>query len=388
MYCTECGKKIEDNLKYCPYCCSKNEEYTSSETNDIKTKTEKQDHRFPKTLKSRIWIIIGIVLGFILLIVSILCIRRGVAQNKVDDIIGEWYYFENWDSEKRPAASYIILNEDYTAQLGRGYTLTDDCICMDGNWELLEKGDVYKIRLTGIVSNIDGEPIIRDYSEIIEIKLSNDSLKIKKNDCEMQVWFYNAKYEKNVDFYTWVSRDRNNYEFDFAEDALYEYFNTKFESTDKRWLVDVTHDGHNDMVVVDFKDEDGSKIIGYVFSIGKKGILRNIHSLEGSSFHMGGYFSWYIKEARTGYILARSTPSYSTPASYGNEAFYEYYLDEDGNEHIIYEIYSVNFNDYTPDEKTLDYDEFDNARNRILKEFYTLYHGASRGNDDSTKGLF
>lgn len=168
---------------------------------------------------------------------------------------------------------------------------------------------------------------------------------------------------------------------------LYEaYFCENFLATDRACLVDVTHDGIDEMLVIQFSDEVGTYIYGYVYSVDEKGDVKRIYSTTGSNYNIGGYFQWFIKETTDGFILAREEGHWST--GLGELYYYEYYLNQDGTINIL-DSAQVSSLDYNSVEDSMAACGLFNALVEKKKsDFYTLYSAPAGDNDPDTLGSY
>ena len=103
------------------------------------------------------------------------------------------------------------------------------------------------------------------------------------------------------------------------------FFYDNYSDKDIVFLADVTHDGTDDMIVINqigFEDYSG-----HVYTL-SSGDIKEIYTKTGGLSHAGGIFNWYVIERDNGWNLAEEY--FGMWQGMGNVAFDEYYLSEYG----------------------------------------------------------
>lgn len=125
--------------------------------------------------------------------------------------------------------------------------------------------------------------------------------------------------------------------------AYKNYFYDYFKESDYAYLADVTHDGVEDMLVVQKSSENECRLYAWIFTIEDNGTIKEIYQERTGVDHASGFFNWFIKTGDDGTAnLGREY--YGLWHSYGAEIFVESYFDNEGNEYPIEQI-EVNSDD-------------------------------------------
>ncbi len=161
-----------------------------------------------------------------------------------------------------------------------------------------------------------------------------------------------------------------------------EFFNGNYRESDIVYLADVTHDGMEDMLVVHFSDAEGSTITGTVYTV-ENGLVVPVYSNSGSSFHVGGFYGWYLipVEGTSYYNLCEET--FGMWQGFGVLTFEEYSLDNQGNRTSV-ELLKLdseeegNHNEWgmVTDEA---WNRYVTQLNAKLAKCYDIYHSSSEG---------
>lgn len=117
-----------------------------------------------------------------------------------------------------------------------------------------------------------------------------------------------------------------------VEDAYGQYkqfFYNNYADTDIVYLADVTHDGVEDMVVVNFSDEYRSVVYGHVYTI-RNGVVTEIYSKQGSDYHAGGFFAWYLVPVPDSDYWNLASESFGMWQGVGSVTYSEYILTNEG----------------------------------------------------------
>lgn len=98
MYCEKCGKQINDDAKFCPYCGAT----LKKEKKTLDTGVQKADHRSLKNRKPLLVIVIAGIIAGLFLIHGALGNKDHSTVEKDDEwadkvVQTEWYTFENAD---------------------------------------------------------------------------------------------------------------------------------------------------------------------------------------------------------------------------------------------------------------------------------------------------
>ncbi len=166
------------------------------------------------------------------------------------------------------------------------------------------------------------------------------------------------------------------------------FFYASFLKTDLACVVDITHDGIDDLIVVHFCDEPEGAVNGYVYTLDSTGEINLIYTKTGSHFHYGagGFFDWYIGETESGYILASEEGFWSTGV--GELTFHEYYLTQNGEVCDVSTI-SIASGDYENYEDVGPAFEYYAGRKAEKKsKLYTIYSATAYGTDPDTLGSY
>lgn len=125
--------------------------------------------------------------------------------------------------------------------------------------------------------------------------------------------------------------------------AYKNYFYDHFKESDYVYLADVTHDGVEDMLVVQKSSENEGCLYAWIFTIEDNGTIKEIYQERTGVDHASGFFNWFIKTSDDGTAnLGRE--HYGLWQGYGAEIFVESYFDNEGNEYHIKQI-EVNSDD-------------------------------------------
>ena len=125
-----------------------------------------------------------------------------------DDLIGDWYYYQDTEYEYTDLISRLTFYEDGSARLLLGYYATDMIYAFDGGWELLSgDGGSFLIRLDGMAGYQSvGETDVAPYTADIRITLNENLLLIENVSTEDAYWLDNCWHEKDLDYYVWLDR--------------------------------------------------------------------------------------------------------------------------------------------------------------------------------------
>lgn len=113
--------------------------------------------------------------------------------------------------------------------------------------------------------------------------------------------------------------------------GIYEEFYTNQFNPKKciAYLVDVTQDQKEELIVVDLSTVDYDGLIqGYVYTLQEETVVELEHKIGGQS-HMAGFFSWYLYPSEEGWYLGEET--FEMWQGYGEQEFVIYTLDDSGN---------------------------------------------------------
>ena len=125
--------------------------------------------------------------------------------------------------------------------------------------------------------------------------------------------------------------------------AYKNYFYDHFTENDYVYLADVTHDGVEDMLVVQKFSDNEYLLYAWIFTIEDDGMIKEIYQERTGIDHTSGFFNWFIKISDDGTAnLGREY--YGLWQGYGAETFVESYFDNEGNEYPIEQI-EVNSDD-------------------------------------------
>ena len=112
--------------------------------------------------------------------------------------------------------------------------------------------------------------------------------------------------------------------------SLYkEYFYNHFSDSDIVYLADVTHDGVEDMLVVNFLDEYHATVYGHVFTV-LDGEVVEIYTKQGSDYHAGGFFSWYLVPVPDSDYWNLASETFGMWQGIGVVTYREYLLTNEG----------------------------------------------------------
>lgn len=142
--------------------------------------------------------------------------------------------------------------------------------------------------------------------------------KIDASDDNQEVQNDNQEVEETTVAISMVSDD--------PEEVFKEYFINNYSAKDMVCLVDVTHDGYQDMLVI--HQEDVQQYGGYVY-ICKEGAVDLIYEKHGGTVHAGGFFNWYVIPRGEYWDLAEEF--FGMWQGMGETSFSEYYIQNDGN---------------------------------------------------------
>lgn len=123
--------------------------------------------------------------------------------------------------------------------------------------------------------------------------------------------------------------------------AIYKkYFYDHFKETDCVYLADVTHDGVQDMLVVQILDEDEITSMGdlcaWIFTVDENSEVKTVYEEQAGTDHAHSFFNWFVNKNGDGTSnLGREFDSWQ---GYGTYTFYTGYIDNDGNEHLVNQI--------------------------------------------------
>lgn len=109
------------------------------------------------------------------------------------------------------------------------------------------------------------------------------------------------------------------------------YFYANFTDSDEVYLADVTHDGMEDMVVVNFSDEYHNNVYGHVFTI-QNGSVVEIFSNRGSDYHVGGFYAWYLVPVPDSDFYNLAEETFGMWQGIGIVTYREYLLTQEGYE--------------------------------------------------------
>ncbi|MBQ6602267.1 MAG: hypothetical protein IJH99_02540 [Eubacterium sp.] len=191
--------------------------------------------------------------------------------------------------------------------------------------------DVFGQDLYLALALLNGSPDFGDLRDALLAVMDDETAVRKASEC-----FDKAKIEGNdgsLKLRKTVQADLENARLSADGKAVYaEEFFANYKDTDKVCLADVTGDGEEEMIVVEFDEYGG--INGRVYTlIGKGDTLHaaQIFTKTGSSSHAGGFFSWYLmpdeKHAGSYCFFEELDMLWQ---GYGSLEYNKYYLTKDG----------------------------------------------------------
>ena len=165
--------------------------------------------------------------------------------------------------------------------------------------------------------------------------------------------------------------------------AMYkDYFYANYSAGDIVYLADVTHDGMEDMIVVNFSDEYRSEVYGHVYTL-QDGNVVEIYTKQGSDYHAGGFFAWYLVPVPGSDYWNLASESFGMWQGIGTLTYSEYQLtngcmvmecayleldsEDEGNHDANGVVTEAAMNDYVA------------KLNRELENCYRIYCSASNG---------
>lgn len=296
----------------------------------------------------------------------------------VETFYGQWTTYEL--CYEHFLMNTVSINSDYTIEVvvsDADYGGVYDTY--SGTWILDSTTD----RNVVITANFPTEGA----TQTISIRKDGSSIYFSSSDTGEMYILWEREYRKNYDFMAW--KEKNNYpqttpvEEPQAGYSIYsvykDYFYSNFNSNDRVCLADVTHDGYDEMIVVHFVDEVKYEIEGYVFTMDPVGNIYQIFYKLGSSYHLGGFFNWYLNYTDGYYNLAEENGMWST--GMGELTFHEYYLDENGFTYDVASVY-VSSLDYATIEESYDaYDVYDAKVRALMQSYIVIYCAAGCGDD-------
>ena len=162
-----------------------------------------------------------------------------------------------------------------------------------------------------------------------------------------------------------------------------DYFYANFSDGDEVYLADVTHDGLLDMMVVNFSDEYRSVVYGHVYTI-QNGKVVEIFSKQGSDYHAGGFFAWYLVPVPDSDFYNLAEETFGMWQGIGTLTYREYLLTQEG-----YDI-EVNYLELNSEEEgnhdsngmvtDAAWSAYATKLNRELANCYRIYCSSSNGN--------
>lgn len=166
-----------------------------------------------------------------------------------------------------------------------------------------------------------------------------------------------------------------------------EFFFENFAYTDKVVLADLTHDGKEEMLVIEVSGETDYPIYEMkVFRYAdKKGVEKLCDLYGGTNDHAGGLFNAYIKVKADGYAnLGRKRNGMWQGR--GTLAFDEYYLDEKGKIVPVdsVELNSIDEGNHYPDGEVTEkaYSDYSKKESDFVKKFKCIIYNDGTGISD------
>ena len=302
MYCRKCGKEIDDNAKFCPGCGESTvvEQQKNTVTDENITK---------RNSKKALWI--GLAVAAIVLIVFVVG-RANESKLRVNDqlTLGNRYLSE-LDYEKAIAAYKAVIEIDpknVDAYIG----LADAYIGLDDAEQA--------VRILEVALSETGDERIQEYLQ----RLKDEPVLAEQNNAG-ENGLDDADTNQNTNMWEEVTEAERESGEDAVKEQFKNFFISNYSMDDIVYLADVTHDGVQDMIVI--QQEDEQFYGGYVYTCDDSEI-KMIYEIHGGTDHAGGFFNWYIIQRDSGWNLAEEF--FGMWQGMGEESFDEYYLTNMG----------------------------------------------------------
>jgi len=170
--------------------------------------------------------------------------------------------------------------------------------------------------------------------------------------------------------------------------AYKKYFDSWFGDEDKVYLADVTHDGRDELLVMDLDyvgDSDSVFVTGYVFTISGDHIV-NIYKNYGGSSHVSGFYEWYLVPCADGYNLAEE--EVAMWQGFGSLCMEEYYINSSGNKVVVNSVSVSNKDQGAQDaDGSVSEEAMNNYYTKVrsmMKNYYLLYDPSVKESNNRT----
>lgn len=315
-------------------------------------------------------------------------------------LCGSWYTYSGGKANLNAGviigvdAMELHLERTMEAQLIYYVTSSDVYVSYAGTWSptvLTENTAKITLQLTGGYAELGEqyEEPQNPYNTTITVQVNQSCMTVTETD-DAQSPLTGRTFERDLLLQDWIDRELSSAVRQITPEevhSIYEaFFCENFLATDLVCLADVTHDGLDEMIVVHFCDDQNIEIDGYVYTIDENMQVNLIYSRVGSTFHVRGFFNWYIRETATGFILGSEEGHWST--GYGELSFHEYYLAQDGTVRDISSV-SVASSDYaTEEEIAAAFDHYTELKSGMKANLYTIYACPQNGYDADTIAMY